>query len=146
MSSHGLLVRQGQGALIHSKIFQPIHPPDALDLLDDSQHLGPVDPLTVPAAQDAEPTEEEKRIEAARKEMPDVHSMLLLDDFEYWGQKVLSGTAWAYYRSAADREISECCVGSVLYDADMVNLLLRFHCPSHLSLNLPPILPTMGSS
>jgi L-lactate dehydrogenase (cytochrome) len=61
----------------------------------------------MPAPEETGPTDEEKRIEAARKELPPVQSMLLLDDFEHWGEKVLSGTAWNYYRSAADREISE---------------------------------------
>lgn len=40
--------------------------------------------------------------------MPDASSMLLVDDFEEWAEKVLTGTGWNYYRSAADREISEC--------------------------------------
>jgi L-lactate dehydrogenase (cytochrome) len=39
--------------------------------------------------------------------MPGSDAMLLIDDFEYWAEKVLSGTAWNYYKSAADREISE---------------------------------------
>lgn len=39
--------------------------------------------------------------------MPDVGAMLLLDDFEVWAERVLGGTGWNYYRSAADREISE---------------------------------------
>jgi L-lactate dehydrogenase (cytochrome) len=30
--------------------------------------------------------------------------MFLLDDFEEWAEKVLNGTAWNYYKSAADRE------------------------------------------
>ena len=83
-----------------SKIFQPIHPPDALDMLDPSAHLGPVDPLTMPAPSTEGPTDEEKRIERARKNLPPVDSMLLLDDFERWAEEVLSGTAWGYYRSA----------------------------------------------
>jgi hypothetical protein len=39
--------------------------------------------------------------------MPTADAMLLIDDFEYWAEKVLSGTAWNYYKSAADREISK---------------------------------------
>ncbi|KAJ4329892.1 hypothetical protein N0V87_010485 [Didymella glomerata] len=30
--------------------------------------------------------------------------MLLVQDFEYWAERVLSTTAWAYYRSASDEE------------------------------------------
>ncbi|KAF3051292.1 Cytochrome b2, mitochondrial precursor [Didymella keratinophila] len=36
--------------------------------------------------------------------MPPAASMLLVQDFEYWAERVLSTTAWAYYRSASDEE------------------------------------------
>lgn len=87
-------------SLILRKIFKPLHPPDALDMLEPSQHLGPVDPLTMPEPEDTGPTDEEKRIEEARKRLPPADSMLLLDDFERWAEEVLSGTAWNYYKSA----------------------------------------------
>jgi L-lactate dehydrogenase (cytochrome) len=90
-----------------TKIFAPLHPPDALDLLPEEAHLGPVDPTTMPAPTETEPTEEEKRIDQERQTMPSADAMLLIDDFEFWAEKVLSGTAWNYYKSAADREISE---------------------------------------
>jgi L-lactate dehydrogenase (cytochrome) len=90
-----------------TKIFTPLHPPDALDLLDEDQHLGPVDPTTMPAPVEEEATEEEKKMEEERSKMPRADAMLLIDDFEYWAERVLSGTAWNYYKSAADREISE---------------------------------------
>lgn len=61
----------------------------------------------MPAPTEQEPTEEEKRMERERRVMPGSDAMLLLDDFEFWAEKVLSGTAWNYYKSAADREISE---------------------------------------
>ncbi|OXG35145.1 L-mandelate dehydrogenase [Cryptococcus neoformans Bt120] len=86
-----------------TRIFKPLHPPDALDILDESQRVGPIDPLSVPALEEVE-TEEDKRIKEARKSLPPVDAMLLLQDFEDWGQRILSGTAWAYYRSAADSE------------------------------------------
>ncbi|WRT68158.1 uncharacterized protein IL334_005133 [Kwoniella shivajii] len=87
-----------------TRIFTPLHPPDALDILDESQKLGPVDPLTVPELEAPEVTEEDRKIEAARKRLPPVDAMVLLQDFEEWGERVLTGTAWAYYRSAADSE------------------------------------------
>ena len=90
-----------------SKVFQPLHPPDALDQLDPSSHLGPVDPLSMPEPENTGPTPEEQRIATARKSLPSVDGMFLLDDFEHWAEKVMSGSAWAYYKSAADREISE---------------------------------------
>ncbi|WWD17560.1 hypothetical protein CI109_102001 [Kwoniella shandongensis] len=98
-----ILANAGKDA---TKIFKPLHPPDALEILDPSQHIGPVDPLTVPAPVDEEPTEEEKEKEEYRKKMPGVDAMMLLNDFEDWAEKVLSGTAWNYYKSAADREIT----------------------------------------
>jgi L-lactate dehydrogenase (cytochrome) len=90
-----------------TKIFTPLHPPDALDLLEEDQHLGPVDPTTMPAPVEEEATEEERKMEEERSKMPRADAMLLIDDFEYWAERVLSGTAWNYYKSAADREISE---------------------------------------
>ncbi|TXT13764.1 hypothetical protein VHUM_01131 [Vanrija humicola] len=88
-----------------TKIFKPLHPKDALDMLPASKHLGPVDPSTLPEVDD-EPTDEEKRIEAARALLPPIDSMHLLNDFEEWAEKVLSNTGWAYYKSAADSETS----------------------------------------
>lgn len=46
-------------------------------------------------------------MERERRDMPSSDAMLLIDDFEHWAEKVLSGTAWNYYKSAADREISK---------------------------------------
>ena len=81
-------------------IFKPLHPPDAFDLLDPEAHLGPVDPTTMPAVEETGPTEEEQKMAEARKSMPGAEGMLLLQDFEEWAEKVLSGTAWNYYKSA----------------------------------------------
>ncbi|WWD01546.1 hypothetical protein V866_008491 [Kwoniella sp. B9012] len=95
-----ILANAGKDA---TKIFKPLHPPDALEMLDDYQRLGPVDPLSMPEVVE-ELSDEDRRIAEARKRLPPVDAMLLLQDFEDWGEKVLSGTAWAYYRSAADSE------------------------------------------
>lgn len=51
---------------------------------------------------DDSPTEEEERIEETRKELPSAEGMLLVQDFEDWAEKVLSGTAWNYYKSAGE--------------------------------------------
>jgi L-lactate dehydrogenase (cytochrome) len=51
-------------------------------------------------------TEDEKRVRNAREEMPPVDAMLNLQDFEELAEKVLSKTAWAYYRSAGAFRIS----------------------------------------
>lgn len=86
----------------HRKIFKPLHPPDALEVLSPEQHIGPVDPTTLPAPTESEKTPDEKRAEENRKKLPPVDAMLLVSDFEEWGEKVLSGTAWCYYRSAGE--------------------------------------------
>lgn len=85
----------------NSKVFLHIHAPDAVDSLDASKHLGPVDPSTLPAP---EVDKDEARAAEARSHLPSLDSMLLLSDFEDWAEKVLSPTAWAYYKSAADSE------------------------------------------
>uniref|UniRef100_A0A8H7TSA9 Uncharacterized protein n=1 Tax=Bionectria ochroleuca TaxID=29856 RepID=A0A8H7TSA9_BIOOC len=74
-----------------SKLFTMLHPPDALGTLPTEYCLGPVDPETLPAQEEEELSEAEQ---------------LRQEDFEDWAQKVLSETAWAYYRSAADEEMT----------------------------------------
>lgn len=69
--------------------------------------LGPVDPTTMPAPEEKEFTEDELRREEARAEMPEAHNLFLLQDFEFWAERVLTGTAWSYYRSASDEEQSK---------------------------------------
>lgn len=69
--------------------------------------LGPVDPTTMPAPEEKEVTEDELRREEARAEMPEAHNLFLLQDFEFWAERVLTGTAWSYYRSASDEEQSK---------------------------------------
>jgi L-lactate dehydrogenase (cytochrome) len=66
-----------------------------------------VNPLTLPSEEKTVLTEADLERQAARSEMPPVESMLLLQDFENWAERVLSSTAWAYYRSATDEERSE---------------------------------------
>lgn len=88
-----------------TKAFVPIHPPNVLSHLPPEAHLGPVDPETLPA--DAfGATEEELRIARARAELPDPGAALNLYDIEEYAQKVLTQTAWAYYRSTGDDEYS----------------------------------------
>jgi hypothetical protein len=66
-----------------------------------------VNPLTLPTDEESALSETELGRQAARDEMPSVESMLLLQDFETWAERVLSNTAWAYYRSATDEERSK---------------------------------------
>lgn len=90
-----------------TETFQTLHPPDAIQTLPAEMLLGPVDPTTLPEPEEKELTEDERMREAARAEMPAAHNLFLLQDFEFWAERVLTGTAWAYYRSASDEEQSE---------------------------------------
>ena len=83
-----------------------LHPPDALDNLKPEWCLGPVDLMTSPAEEEKVPTEAELQRQVSRVQMPSIENMLLLQDFENWAERVLSDTAWAYYRSATDEERS----------------------------------------
>ncbi|KAJ9160918.1 Cytochrome b2 [Coniochaeta hoffmannii] len=86
--------------------FDPIHPPDTLEkYLDKSKHLGPVDMTTVikeATAEDPEEVERQKRI----AEMPLLEQCYNLLDFEAVARRVMKKTAWGYYSSAADDEIT----------------------------------------
>ncbi|KAJ3472353.1 hypothetical protein NLG97_g11060 [Lecanicillium saksenae] len=87
--------------------FEPIHPPDTLDkYLDHSKHLGPVDMSTVEKAASKDDNPEE----IERKEREDLKPLLSqcynLLDFEAVARRVMKKTAWGYYSSAADDEIS----------------------------------------
>lgn len=88
-----------------SKLFSMIHPSDALENLPVEACLGPVDLATMPELEE-ELSEEDLEREEAREEMPTADNFFLLNDFEDWAERVLSKTAWAYYRSAADEERS----------------------------------------
>ena len=84
--------------------FTLLHPPDAMETLPPQCCVGRIDPATLPAMEETELTADEIRQAEAREEMPPASSMLLVTDFEHWAERVLSTTAWAYYRSAADEE------------------------------------------
>lgn len=86
--------------------FDPIHPPDTLDkYLDKSKHLGEVDMDTVEKEEKEADPEEEARQERI-KNMPILEQCYNLVDFEAVAKNVMTRTAWAYYSSAADDEIT----------------------------------------
>jgi hypothetical protein len=122
---------------LHSRIFAPIHPPNVLETWPDLVKIGSIDPTTVPE-QILETTEEEKRIARARALLPHPAAALNLDDIETLAQTVLTATAWAYYSSAGDDEISEFffsdCLTPSLFSAQRLDLL-------SLSASLPWIIP-----
>lgn len=66
-------------------------------------------------------TADEKRIMSAREEMLPLEAMINLNDIQEQAEKVLSRTAWAYYRSAANGEDSKCHLReSAKSDAEML--------------------------
>jgi L-lactate dehydrogenase (cytochrome) len=87
--------------------YEPIHPPDTVDkYLKPEQHLGEVDMSTIEQAQ-AEEIDDEERARLERvKRMPALSQCFNLLDFETVAKKVMKNTAWAYYSSAADDELT----------------------------------------
>ncbi|KZT29329.1 hypothetical protein NEOLEDRAFT_1128048 [Neolentinus lepideus HHB14362 ss-1] len=97
-----LLKNAGKDA---TKAFKPIHPPGTLLQLPAHAIIGPIDPATIPK-ETAQLTEDEKRVVEARASLPPPSAAINICDIEDLAQKVLSATAWAYYRSAGDDENS----------------------------------------
>ncbi|KAK7704925.1 hypothetical protein SLS64_008273 [Diaporthe eres] len=86
--------------------FEPIHPPDTLDkYLDKSKHLGDVDMSTV-AKEEKEVTPEEKERLKLIETKPLLDQCYNLMDFEAVARRIMKKTAWGYYSSAADDEIT----------------------------------------
>ena len=86
--------------------FDPIHPPDTLDkYLDASKHLGAVDMGTVEQeAKEVDPDEAGRLERVAQK--PLLEQCYNLHDFEAVARRIMKKTAWGYYSSAADDEIT----------------------------------------
>ncbi|KAM7206894.1 cytochrome b2, mitochondrial [Naviculisporaceae sp. PSN 640] len=90
-----------------TKEFDPIHPPDTLEkYLPKDKHLGPVDMSTVIKDTSEEDSPEEIERQQRIKEMPLLSQCYNLLDFEAVAKRVMKKTAWAYYSSAADDEIT----------------------------------------
>ncbi|OAQ71240.1 cytochrome b2, mitochondrial precursor [Pochonia chlamydosporia 170] len=86
--------------------FEPIHPPDTLDkYLDKSKHLGPVDMGTVTKEEKEQDPEEEQRLQRVEQK-PLLSQCYNLFDFEAVARRIMKKTAWGYYSSAADDEIT----------------------------------------
>ncbi|KAK9326775.1 FMN-dependent dehydrogenase-domain-containing protein [Lipomyces starkeyi] len=92
-----------------TKEFDPVHPRDTLEkYLPSSKHLGPVDLASI--ASDLQDEETVDELELARlervKHMPHVSQCYNLIDFEDIARQTMKKTAWAYYSSGADDEIT----------------------------------------
>ncbi|OAA69001.1 Aldolase-type TIM barrel [Cordyceps fumosorosea ARSEF 2679] len=114
-SNHGLCTEHPGGSKIILKYagkdateeFEPIHPPDTLDkYLDPSKHLGPVDMSTVEKAADKADDPEEVERKERESLKPLLSQCYNLLDFEAVARRVMKKTAWGYYSSAADDEIT----------------------------------------
>ncbi|KAF8167968.1 FMN-dependent dehydrogenase-domain-containing protein [Crassisporium funariophilum] len=94
-----------------TSVYEPIHPPDALDRnLPSSKHLGPLADLAAQAIarekQAIKKTVDELRVEQARRRMPPLNRILSLMDMENVAKQTLSHKALAYYSSASDDELT----------------------------------------
>ncbi|KAN0064029.1 hypothetical protein ACQY0O_003635 [Thecaphora frezii] len=84
--------------------YDPIHPPGTLEEnLPKEKCLGPVDAATIP--------KDEPQVQAVAKNVdnggiPPLDQCLNLFDFEVVAKTVLKPTAWAYYSSGADDEVT----------------------------------------
>ncbi|MCJ1441443.1 MAG: Cytochrome b2, mitochondrial precursor [Stictis urceolatum] len=89
-----------------TETYEPIHPPDTLDkYLDKSKHLGEVDMNTVEKEQEEEDPDEADRQERIKRK-PILEQCYNLMDFESVARNVMKKSAWAYYSSGADDEIT----------------------------------------
>ncbi|KAE9411536.1 glyoxylate dehydrogenase [Gymnopus androsaceus JB14] len=89
-----------------TEAYEPIHPPNTIkDNLTPDKHLGPVDPSTVTKVVKVL-SEAEKQRQVLLENRPPLDEILNLHDFEAVAKVVLPPTAWAYYSSASDDEIT----------------------------------------
>jgi len=86
--------------------YDPIHPPGIIsENLDPSKHLGEVNMGTVEkTTKEDDPEEQERQARIARQ--PILEQCYNLMDFEAVAKNVMKKTAWAYYSSGADDEIT----------------------------------------
>ncbi|KAL2038695.1 hypothetical protein N7G274_008453 [Stereocaulon virgatum] len=88
-----------------TETYEPIHPPDTLDkFLDKSKHMGEVNMNSVEQEKEFDPDEEERQERIKR--MPILEQCYNLMDFEAVARRVMKKSAWAYYSSGADDEIT----------------------------------------
>ncbi|BGP14512.1 hypothetical protein JCM10213_000386 [Rhodosporidiobolus nylandii] len=87
-----------------TKLFASIHPPGTLEkFLDEDQLVGYVDVDDVQKLGGGK-SEEDMRLELARKELRNVDTIVCLDEFEEVCEKILSEMALSYYGTGALRD------------------------------------------
>ncbi|GAA5835530.1 hypothetical protein JCM3766R1_006440 [Sporobolomyces carnicolor] len=84
--------------------YNEVHPPRTIeDNLPKDKHLGPVDMSTVETTRQGSIAETAGR---RGQDEPSLANCLNLDDIEKAAERLLKTKAWAYYRSAADDELT----------------------------------------
>jgi L-lactate dehydrogenase (cytochrome) len=63
--------------------------------------MGILDPTTRADLPDDGPSDDELRVQQARRDMPPIEAIFNLEDFERVAKDVLAKTAWAYYEVRA---------------------------------------------
>ncbi|OSX67687.1 hypothetical protein POSPLADRAFT_1051817 [Postia placenta MAD-698-R-SB12] len=91
--------------------YEPIHPKDALEKnLSPEKHLGSIDSTGARELKEEQAsrkkTQDEIRVERAKAIKRPINHILSLQDMENVAREVLSHKTWAFYRSAADDEIT----------------------------------------
>ncbi|KAF9821918.1 hypothetical protein IEO21_00348 [Rhodonia placenta] len=91
--------------------YEPIHPKDALEKnLSPEKHLGSIDSTGARELKEEQAsrkkTQDEIRVERAKAIKRPINHILSLQDMENVTREVLSHKTWAFYRSAADDEIT----------------------------------------
>jgi L-lactate dehydrogenase (cytochrome) len=89
-----------------TKAFDSVHAPEILMELPKDALRGHIDPIEVKVRRDEE-EKSPKQIEQDHKKPPHLQTLINLGDFEKVAQSYLPATAWAYYSSGADDEISK---------------------------------------
>lgn len=79
-----------------TRLFKPIHPPGTLQE-QEGQPAGITKVGRVPTLESGETelSDEDRRIQKARQDMPHIDEMINLDDFEKVCRKILAKKAWA---------------------------------------------------
>lgn len=93
-----------------TKAFDPIHPLDIIKkYLPKELYIGDLDPNSKPELNELEAKlieDEQKRIKKIQDSKPPLSSIFNAFDFEAVAKKVLTPSAWAYYSSGSDDELT----------------------------------------
>lgn len=87
----------------NSKAFAPLHPKGVIErTLPPESFVGILDPASVEEFTAHGVSDDERRVDQARKTMVPLEGIINLDDFERVAKDVLSIGAWGYYACCGD--------------------------------------------